>query len=132
MNIFLSKRFLEKAVKKTYVVQLTDEIQKLVNENEELKAKLARMTIRQEELERKLVNNETQLKSPEYECAVAIRNMMQSIACYTVKSETPEIVRKQIKKLKDNTEKSQKINGIDFSKYEDDPFYGCNLSLLNF
>lgn len=124
MNIFLSKRFLEKAVKKTYVVQLTDEVQKLVKENEELKAKLARMTIRQEELEREIANNKTQLKSPEYECAVAIRNMMQSVACDTVKSETPEIVRKQIKKLKDNTEKHQKINGIDFSKYEDDPFYG--------
>ena len=34
MNIFLSKRFLEKAVKKAYVEQLTDEVQKLVNENE--------------------------------------------------------------------------------------------------
>ena len=126
MNIFLSKRFLEKAVKKTYVVQLTDEIQKLVNENEELKAKLDRMTIRQEELEREIANNKTQLKSSEYECAIAIRNMMQSVARDTVKSETPAIVCKQIKKLKDNTEKSQKINGIDFSKYEDDPFYGCH------
>ena len=126
MNIFLSKRFLEKAVKKAYVEQLTDEVQKLVNENEELKAKLDRMKIHQEELERKLVNNETQLKSREYECAVAIRNMMQSVARDTVKSETPAIVCKQIKKLKDNTEQSQKINGIDFSKYEDDTFYGCH------
>ena len=94
MNIFLSKRFLEKAVKKAYVEQLTDEVQKLVNENEELKAKLDRMTIRQEELERKLVKNEIQLKSPEYECAVAIRNMMQT----TIQSQTPEIVKEQVLK----------------------------------
>lgn len=126
MNIFLSKQFFQKAVKKAYVEQLTDEVQKLVNENEELKAKLDRMTIHQEELEHKLANNETQLKSPEYECAIAIRNMMQQIACDTVKSETSAIVRKQIKKLKDNAENPQKINGIDFSKYEDDPFYGCH------
>lgn len=52
------------------------------------------MKIHQEELERKLVNNETQLKSPEYECAVAIRNMMQT----TIQSQTPEIVKEQVLK----------------------------------
>lgn len=91
---FFIEKFFKKAVKKAYVEQLTDEVQKLVNENEELKAKLDRMKIHQEELERKLVNNETQLKSPEYECAVAIRNMMQT----TIKSQTPEIVKEQVLK----------------------------------
>lgn len=93
MNIFLSKRFLEKAVKKTYVGQLTDEIQKLVKENEELNAKLARMTIRQEELEREIANNKTQLKSPEYECAAAIYNMINN----TIHNQTPKIVQKEVK-----------------------------------
>ena len=94
MNIFLSKRFLEKAVKKAYVEQLTDEVQKLVDKNESLvkiiealNTKLEKMTKYQEELEHKV-------KSPEYECAIAIRNMMQT----TIQSQTPEIVQEQVLK----------------------------------
>ena len=93
MNIFLSKEFLEKAVKKAYVGQLTDEIQKLVKENkslvktiETLNAQLVKVTMHQEELEHKL-------KSPEYECAAAIYNMINN----TIHNQTPKIVQKEVK-----------------------------------
>lgn len=90
----LSQEILTKAIKKAYVEQITDEVQQLVNKNESLvktiealNAKLEKMTKYQEELEHKV-------KSPEYECAIAIRNMMQT----TIQSQTPEIVQEQVLK----------------------------------
>ena len=108
----LSDEFLTKAFKKSYIEQLTDEVQKLVDKNESLvkiieslNTKLEKMTKYQEELEHKV-------KSPEYECAIAIRNMMQT----TIQSQTPEIVKEQV--LKHATVKSTENDPFEYSYTE--------------
>lgn len=99
MNKMLSsEEFLSKVIKKSYQSTLIPEIQQMVKTINELQETIQKMSEKQKELQHDVEVRDAQLKTPEYEVALAIKKMMKSTAENMVEIKTPSIVRKQVTK----------------------------------
>ena len=111
-----SEEFLSKSIKKSYQAKLIPEIQQLIKTIDELHKTIQKMSQKEEDLQHEIEVRDAQLKTPEYEVALAIKKMMQSTAEAVVDIKTPSIVRKQVTNHMEVSVETQA---------EYDPYSGC-------